>query len=183
MAKDRTGPKGLVVGIDLIPAQPPRGVSTIQGNFLSPAVRQLVKTFVAEGAARKQLQQQSQDTAVNETPAARDSTPGQRANDDQAGKDAVLLVEQTSYIDAERLAARDAIVGRDETDQSSERDQTRDVREERLVDVSDSRLFNRGFPLPKNHTDLHIFDRNSGGPKRYVSTLAPNTWLHHPQLE
>jgi len=137
-----------VVGIDLIPAQPPRGVSTIQGNFLSPAVRDLVKTFVAEGAARKQLQQQSQDAAVNETPAAKGTTPSWTA-DDSAGKDAVLLIEQTSYIDAERLAARDAIVGRDDADQSSETDQTRDVKKERLVDVSIFPSFDRLFPLSR----------------------------------
>ncbi len=49
---ERTKPTGRVVGIDLIPAQPPRGVSTIQGNFLSPAVQATVKQFLAEEALR-----------------------------------------------------------------------------------------------------------------------------------
>lgn len=149
VAKDRAGPKGLVVGIDLIPAQPPRGVSTIQGNFLSPAVRNLVKTFVAEGAARKQIQQLSQDTASNGT--ANNLTATVATSDDLAvggggrseeedpategGKDDVVLVEQTSYIDAERLAARDAVAGTDKSYTSSETEERKNVREERLVDV------------------------------------------------
>lgn len=45
---DRTSPNGRVVGIDIIPAQPPKGVSTIQGNFLSRAVQDEVKRFLRE---------------------------------------------------------------------------------------------------------------------------------------
>ena len=37
-----------MLGIDIIPAQPPKGVSTIQGNFLSPAVQEEVKIFLRE---------------------------------------------------------------------------------------------------------------------------------------
>ncbi len=45
---DRTFPNGRVLGIDIIPAQPPKGVSTIQGNFLSPGVQEEVKRFLRE---------------------------------------------------------------------------------------------------------------------------------------
>jgi len=48
VAVDRTSPNGRVVGIDIIPAQPPKGVSTIQGNFLSPSVQEEVKRFLRE---------------------------------------------------------------------------------------------------------------------------------------
>ncbi|KAF2743924.1 23S ribosomal RNA methyltransferase [Sporormia fimetaria CBS 119925] len=48
VAFSRTSPGGRVVGIDLIPAQPPRGVSTIQGNFLSPAIQAEVRAYVQE---------------------------------------------------------------------------------------------------------------------------------------
>jgi len=57
VAVDRTYPNGRVIGIDVIPAQPPKGVSTIQGNFLSPAVQEEVKRFLREsdrGRTRKQ---------------------------------------------------------------------------------------------------------------------------------
>jgi 21S rRNA (uridine2791-2'-O)-methyltransferase len=37
-----------VVGIDVIPALPPRGVSALQGDFLSESVQELVRDFVRE---------------------------------------------------------------------------------------------------------------------------------------
>ncbi|RDW74746.1 uncharacterized protein DSM5745_07408 [Aspergillus mulundensis] len=40
------GPGRRVLGVDIIPSQPPRGVSTIQGNFLDPAVQDYVRDFV-----------------------------------------------------------------------------------------------------------------------------------------
>lgn len=46
VAHDRTLPNGRVIGIDILPVQPPKGVSTIQGNFLSLAVQQQVRDFV-----------------------------------------------------------------------------------------------------------------------------------------
>ncbi|KAI9849759.1 MAG: 2' O-ribose methyltransferase [Thelocarpon superellum] len=46
VAIDRVKPHGRVLGIDIIPAQPPAGVSTIQGNFLSPGIREEVKRFL-----------------------------------------------------------------------------------------------------------------------------------------
>ncbi|OIW28937.1 23S ribosomal RNA methyltransferase [Coniochaeta ligniaria NRRL 30616] len=155
VAKDRTGPKGLVVGIDLIPAQPPRGVSTIQGNFLSPSVRNLVKTFVAEGAARKQMQQQ------------------RLGGTEKAGKSDVVLVEQTSYIDAERLAARDAVVGSDEVDKGVEPEEKRSVKEERLVDVV---LSDMSAPWPQTHG---FTIRSLSNPYRRMMNTSGITFRDH----
>ena len=45
---ERTKPTGRVVGIDLIPASPPRGVATFQGDFLSPSVQKLVRDYIEE---------------------------------------------------------------------------------------------------------------------------------------
>jgi 21S rRNA (uridine2791-2'-O)-methyltransferase len=56
VAINRTQPGGRVIGIDIIPAQPPRGVSTIQGDFLSEEVREEVRRFVQDpqrGRARE----------------------------------------------------------------------------------------------------------------------------------
>lgn len=53
VAAERTRPRGVVVGIDLIPAQPPRGVTSIQGDFLSPRVRALVREVVGEQVRRR----------------------------------------------------------------------------------------------------------------------------------
>ncbi|KAM7199402.1 ribosomal RNA large subunit methyltransferase [Naviculisporaceae sp. PSN 640] len=53
VALERTKPDGYVLGIDLIPAQPPKGMNTIQGNFLSPGVQGMVKGFLLEEEARR----------------------------------------------------------------------------------------------------------------------------------
>ncbi|KAF2853802.1 FtsJ-domain-containing protein [Plenodomus tracheiphilus IPT5] len=58
VAVNRTEPDGRVIGIDLIPAQPPRGVSTIQGNFLSPEIQEEVRAYVRDpdlGRPRRQV--------------------------------------------------------------------------------------------------------------------------------
>jgi 21S rRNA (uridine2791-2'-O)-methyltransferase len=58
VALERTKPTGRVVGIDIIPAQPPKGVSTIQGNFLSAEVQVEVKRFLLDpnrGRPRQQI--------------------------------------------------------------------------------------------------------------------------------
>jgi 21S rRNA (uridine2791-2'-O)-methyltransferase len=44
----RTQPNGRVLGVDIIPSQPPKGVSTIQGNFLDPEVQAYVRDFVRD---------------------------------------------------------------------------------------------------------------------------------------
>jgi len=64
VALDRTFPNGRVLGIDIIPALPPKGVSTIQGNFLSPAVQEEVKRFLREsdrGRAKEELSLLAED--------------------------------------------------------------------------------------------------------------------------
>lgn len=46
-----------MIGIDIIPAQPPKGVSTIQGNFLAESVQEEVKNFLRDpnrGRAKQQ---------------------------------------------------------------------------------------------------------------------------------
>lgn len=43
---NRTQPSGRVLGVDIIPAQPPKGVSTIQGNFLSPEIQEYIEEFL-----------------------------------------------------------------------------------------------------------------------------------------
>jgi 21S rRNA (uridine2791-2'-O)-methyltransferase len=56
VAQTRTSPDGRVIGIDILPVQPPKGVSTIQGNFLSPHVQAEVRRYVQDphlGRARE----------------------------------------------------------------------------------------------------------------------------------
>ncbi|TVY58809.1 rRNA methyltransferase 2, mitochondrial, partial [Lachnellula cervina] len=87
VAVERTKPNGRIVGIDIIPAQPPKGVSTIQGNFLSAEVREEVKRFLSDpdrGRARPQLY----------------------ASLDGESPNAIIEPEQ-SYIDLERHASEE----------------------------------------------------------------------------
>jgi 21S rRNA (uridine2791-2'-O)-methyltransferase len=68
VAAERTKPNGRIVGIDIIPAQPPKGVSTIQGNFLSAGVQDEVKRFLSDLDRGRPKQQffSTQDTGVTE---------------------------------------------------------------------------------------------------------------------
>ncbi|KAK4194026.1 putative ribosomal RNA methyltransferase [Triangularia verruculosa] len=79
VALDRTSPNGTVIGIDLLPAQPPRGVSTIQGNFLNRKVQEMCKGFILE-ADRKRREGREED------------------------EEGDVVVERKSYIDLERRA-------------------------------------------------------------------------------
>lgn len=82
---ERTKPHGRVVGIDLLPAAPPQGVSTIQGNFLNLATRNLVKDYLQEYAQRP-------------------PAPAPAWNSGQLDQDdvAAFIRGERSYIDSER---------------------------------------------------------------------------------
>ncbi|KAK5990970.1 rRNA methyltransferase 2 [Cladobotryum mycophilum] len=85
VALERTRPNGRVIGIDLIPAQPPRGVATFQGDFLSPAVQQMVKSFIVQSHPNQaRLEDQNE----------------QHENDTEVQKKE--QIDQPSYIDIER---------------------------------------------------------------------------------
>ncbi|KAJ8125603.1 hypothetical protein O1611_g8035 [Lasiodiplodia mahajangana] len=81
VAVERTKPHGRVVGIDLIPAQPPKGVSTIQGDFLSPLVQNMVKEYLAEFVQPRTIPTREAEASEDEE---------------------VVITEKPSYIDAER---------------------------------------------------------------------------------
>ncbi|KAF2659511.1 FtsJ-domain-containing protein [Lophiostoma macrostomum CBS 122681] len=69
VAVTRTAPDGRVIGIDIIPTQPPRGVSTIQGNFLSPVIQAEVRAYVQDpdlGRPRRQVASQEHQKGFTE---------------------------------------------------------------------------------------------------------------------
>ncbi|OQU94673.1 hypothetical protein CLAIMM_01003 [Cladophialophora immunda] len=66
VAVDLTKPRGRVLGVDLLPVQPPKGVSTIQGNFLSPDIQAEIKSFLRDpdrGRLRRPLMLGSSETS------------------------------------------------------------------------------------------------------------------------
>ncbi|CAK7267224.1 2' O-ribose methyltransferase [Sporothrix epigloea] len=122
VAVERTKPTGRVLGIDLIPAQPPRGVSTIQGNFLAPTVRQMVKDFLTRPPAPPKVPKTLQSPASSPTVAnsvdGLDSESDDRAYDKDAATETDevatasqeetvtdLVMDRPSYIEMERQAS------------------------------------------------------------------------------
>lgn len=88
VALERTKPHGQVIGIDLLPAQPPKGVTTFQGDFLSPMVQRLVKDLIIERQKSRELPSRS------EVEEAQDDTEA-------------LEADRPSYIDMERHASQE----------------------------------------------------------------------------
>ncbi|KAF5699781.1 hypothetical protein FGLOB1_11177 [Fusarium globosum] len=83
VAVERTRPHGRVIGIDLIPAQPPRGVATFQGDFLSPVVQEMVKNFILESHQNPSI---GQETVESDSSVAEEG----------------ITVDRPSYLDMER---------------------------------------------------------------------------------
>lgn len=143
----KRGRDGLVVGIDIIPAQPPRGVSTIQGNFLSPGVRDMVKRFVMEAHRRRQgegilrveteMAKEEEDGGTAET----DAFPaggGERYEDVEADG---VVADRASHTDLERQVTSefqgdDSVNGEAWEEDVGSGLATRNTDNERLVDVS-----------------------------------------------
>ncbi|KAK9797965.1 putative Ribosomal RNA methyltransferase FtsJ domain-containing protein [Seiridium cardinale] len=94
VAQERTKPNGQIVGIDLLPAQPPKGVSTIQGNFLSPAVQNVVKGYLQEFARKRPEYKRSAESD--------DEDSILNAEEFEA-----LLKGKPSYVDTERADTAD----------------------------------------------------------------------------
>jgi 21S rRNA (uridine2791-2'-O)-methyltransferase len=100
VAITRTKPNGRVLGVDIIPAQPPRGVSTIQGNFLDPEIQAYVREFVRDhnrGRARppNEYNGDELDTTASETDTAPPNIPtdakeGEHGNANERTVDVVL---------------------------------------------------------------------------------------------
>jgi 21S rRNA (uridine2791-2'-O)-methyltransferase len=122
VAVNRTAPEGRVIGIDVIPAQPPRGVSTIQGNFLSSDIQDDVRAYVRDpslGRPRKQT--------ISEEP---DGLTEEQVDEMERG-----------YIDIERQAHMEGIETETQAADSESSSEAklsvkeRDLRDGRVVDV------------------------------------------------
>lgn len=89
VAVNRTQPTGRVLGIDLIPAQPPKGVSTIQGNFLDPEIQAYTLEFLRNpnrgrprsGEGHSTLEAENSTAAENNTEAEAKASAEQRTVD------------------------------------------------------------------------------------------------------
>ncbi|KAL8903566.1 MAG: hypothetical protein Q9207_003841 [Kuettlingeria erythrocarpa] len=100
VAADRTSPNGLVLGIDVIPAQPPAGVSTIQGNFLSLSVQNEVKRYLRAAQHDRQRLSLSIVESENESLTEGEVETNSRSYLEQ-GKQSGVLAPQTFDIERE----------------------------------------------------------------------------------
>jgi 21S rRNA (uridine2791-2'-O)-methyltransferase len=124
----KTAPNGRVIGIDILPVQPPKGVSTIQGNFLSPAVQEEVRAYVQD-PARGRLKKRG---IVSQT----DDEPGEELEEEE------LQEAERSYLESERHANLDTSTGAPSTGDKGQNTpvekltlKQRDLAKGRVVDV------------------------------------------------
>lgn len=117
---DRTSPNGRVIGIDIIPAQPPKGVSTIQGNFLSRAVQDEVKRFLIDSDRER----------LNFNP---ESTTGNMASEIP---ESAIETQATDYFESESNAGPKIAMSRDQCSEEGHDEKNEpDRAESRIVDV------------------------------------------------
>lgn len=110
VAVDLTKPSGRVLGVDLIPSQPPKGVNTIQGDFLSLDVQREIKTFLRD-PDRGRLRRPS----ILASPQAEGAQ-------DAVSEDVIRETTSQSYLDFER-------------EENSEDDQADGEHEDKCVDL------------------------------------------------
>lgn len=132
VAIDLTQPHGRVLGVDLIPVQPPKGVSTIQGDFLSPHVQAEIKSFLRD-PDRGRLRR----PALFDTPASATEDAASSATEVQTQND--LEDAATGYVEREaHIAAAAAAAVAAEEQGSQDQDQNEQNEHEHLdksVDV------------------------------------------------
>lgn len=122
---NRTSPEGRVIGIDLIPAQPPRGVSTIQGNFLSPEIQNEVRAYVRDphlGRPRRQTISEEPDGLTEEQV-------------DEMEKGYIDVERQTHMAGLDIRASERQTEGDEGAPGAVVSSKERDLREGRVVDV------------------------------------------------
>lgn len=144
VAVERTRPHGVVVGIDLIPAQPPRGVTSIQGDFLSPQVRKLVRDVVLEQVRRKKQERALErrfDGMIRgkggEDDAGGEMIDGGGEGEGDGAQKGEVVQDRPSYIDLEKAAALDIEAVEAEKEDGG-----------RMVDVSFASMLDGGEEMP-----------------------------------
>ncbi|KAK4498402.1 hypothetical protein PRZ48_011060 [Zasmidium cellare] len=99
VAVNRTSPGGRVVGIDVIPAQPPRGANALQGNFLSAEIREGVRAFLGE-EGRGRVRSEGEGVVELERAAAKEEEEldvgGRDHEDKKAGRTVNVVLSDMS---------------------------------------------------------------------------------------
>ncbi|KAF3145215.1 2' O-ribose methyltransferase [Orbilia oligospora] len=163
VAVHQTHPNGRVVGIDLLPAQPPKGVSSIQGNFLSPGIQASIRRYLSDpnrGRARLSqsiekpkipcLEQYMQSTTTTEQREIKIKAPILQL-DDTASSGYIAQERRDSLHDEEEeaQAAAEAAVGATRNKGPSKvKDRSKMTQEEREMNTVDVVLSDMWEPWP-----------------------------------
>jgi 21S rRNA (uridine2791-2'-O)-methyltransferase len=136
VAVERTRPGGLVLGIDVIPAAPPRGVSTIQGNFLSENVREMARRAVGEMMSQRETKKDAGKGNDGSGAVGEEQDGSAKPTGVEDGQQ-IAVEDRPSYIDLERLAtSAEQAEAIDASEDGSATSEEATEKSERLVDVS-----------------------------------------------
>lgn len=123
VAVERTKPNGRVVGLDILPCQPPKGASSIQGNFLDRAVREdaiasvrdweygrpRVRNFFRDKAEEEEEEEEDEvgDDDANEDEASQKDVKTQSGSKKAGATEGSSTPNDQSYIDMERQSDKE----------------------------------------------------------------------------
>lgn len=158
VAKNRVGESGRVVGIDVIPAQPPRGVSALQGNFLSEAVQERMREFVREwkeGAAQEEGREE--ESVLEAARVEKVDSPLAEEEEAPAAVEEAVVEKKASKKQAKKLSAK-----------------ALDLQEGRVVDVV---LSDMCAPFPG--LELSSWIRSVNRPYRRMMNTSGNPFRDH----
>lgn len=135
VAVSKTSPGGRVLGIDIIPAQPPRGASSIQGNFLSPEVQAEVRKYVRDPAlgrarTRVTMSKRGEDEVEEDEGATEEDV-------ETEGRGVLRMAQETATKENEQPDQQDEQKQQDEEAEQEAQLSVRkkDLRDGRVVDV------------------------------------------------
>lgn len=121
------------MGIDIIPAQPPRGASSIQGNFLSPEVQAEVRRYVRDpalGRARtKMTMSRRGDGEIDEDEGATEEDV------ESEGRGVLRMAQETTTKENELPDQQDEQKQQPDQEEEELSVRKKDLRDGRVVDV------------------------------------------------
>ncbi|KAK6528086.1 2' O-ribose methyltransferase, variant 2 [Arthrobotrys megalospora] len=162
VAVAQTHPNGRVIGIDLLPAQPPKGVSSIQGNFLDPGIQASIRRYLSDpNRGRSRLPQSISNPAEKpDIPILRQYLETAEAESLEKIKPPILQLDDTAssgYIAQER---RDSLHEEEEEAQAAAaslqtKDRSKMTQEEKEMNTVDVVLSDMWEPWPLT-TGFHM---------------------------
>jgi len=177
VAKNRVGESGRVVGIDVIPAQPPRGVSALQGDFLSAGVQGLVREFVREWKSGEAEEEEAlgREGEEGEVRSVVEWAKGHPTAVVEEGRGDMLATSGEGEADTEALPAAPAVVEKKTPKKAKKLSQAAlDLQHGRVVDVV---LSDMCAPFPG--LELSSWINSINRPYRRMMNTSGNPFRDH----